>query len=106
MYDDLMQLALEFLGDIDETVEELRNKHAFCRIDKKKTGETFAHHCRLCRCTLLYKTKKGLARHCRSVEHKVNARSDRKLRSIRKVKKTLLCPKRINVVEIEYKEPT
>ena len=63
MYDDLIQLALEFLGDLDETVEELRNKHAFVRIETSITHKIFGHYCHHCRLFLCYKTNKGLARH-------------------------------------------
>ena len=45
MPDDLMQLAFEFLGDIDESVSDMINKHAFVRIETSITGKIWGHYC-------------------------------------------------------------
>ena len=104
MPDDLMQLTLEFLGDIDESVEELRNKHAFVRIETSITGKTFGHYCQHCRSFFSYKTNKGLARHCNSNYHKLDASFDRPKKSLDEMKQ-MYHPAVINVIEIEYKQP-
>ena len=70
MPDDLMQLTFEFVGDLNETVEELSDKHLFYRIEDLISGKTYAHYCSCCDIILCYKTSKGLARHCESNCHK------------------------------------
>ena len=115
--DDLMQLIFEYVGDMDETIDELQNKHVFYRIENLITGKTYAHYCSCCDQTLCYKTNKGLARHCQSIYHQ-----KKKQLPIQKVTKSTviddfklyftwssfyraLDKKLLKVVRIKYKKP-
>ena len=75
---DLIQLTLEFVGDLNETVDDLVNKHVFSRIEESIYEHDIAFYCHACNTILFYKTNKGLSRHIESVAHKHNAKSPNK----------------------------
>ena len=54
--DDLMQLIFEYVGDLNETSDELIDKHAFYRIEDLISGKTYAHYCKCCEQILLDKS--------------------------------------------------
>lgn len=68
--DDIMQLMLEFVGDLDETRNDLRHKHAFCRVEDRITGRTYCHYCKHCEQILMYKTNSGLSCHVKANQHR------------------------------------
>ena len=91
MPDDLMQLTLEFVGDLDEKRKELRHKHAFCRIDNLVTGVTICHYCKHCKIILMYKTNAGLSNHVKSNKHRMNTRTMPRDQVKRQTRKRVLC---------------
>ena len=117
--DDLMQLIFEYVGDMNETSEDLNNKYAFCRIENLITGKTYMHYCFYCDLLLCYKTNKGLARHCDSQSHKYLTKKNLKKKTsveeiVDKIKTVYMWSnfwrnidkKMIKVVDIEYKKPS
>ena len=115
--DDLMQRIFEYVGDLNETSEELQDKHAFCRIENLITGKTYMHYCYYCDLVLCYKTNKGLARHCDSQTHKYFTKNVKKKTTrkeiIDKIKSIYMWSsfwrklnrEVIKVVDVEYKKP-
>ena len=117
MPDDLMQLTFEFIGDLDETLEELKNKHVFSRIQNLISGKTYAHYCHCCDRILMFKTSKGLMRHVESNGHEWMNEYEYKRATRDEIKQTFkietcwssfyrrLNPNIFQVVDIEYKKP-
>ena len=116
MPDDLMQLTLEFVGDLNESCEDLMNKYAFCKISNVVTKTTYGHYCYYCDRVLWFKTRKGLMRHVKSWIHEDNLENKKMRKSkmgiIKMFKRKYnwrafyknLGEQFIEVVDIEYKK--
>ena len=72
MPDDLMQLTLEFVGDLDESGNDLIHKHSFLQLKTFGTGTVLCSYCKLCNRILCMKSQKELARHVKAKCHQDN----------------------------------
>ena len=91
MPDDLMQLTLEFVGDLNETRKDLRHKHLFCQIRNSVTGEKYCHYCKSCDQILMYKTSAGLRHHVKSNKHCTNTKWLTRRLSKQQTRRRVLC---------------
>ena len=83
--EDVIPLFFEYLGRLNETAEDLDNKHCFYTVYYKKPyykpdGKTlftsikyeFGHYCNVCKKIYLVRTPKQLKLHCKSKGHSSN----------------------------------
>lgn len=69
--DDLFDLIFDYYGDLNETVDDLINKHCFHKIlCSSLIQELKGYYCSVCHKFLELKTMKQLKRHCSCHEHR------------------------------------
>ena len=77
--EDLIPIFFDYLGKLDETVEELDNKHCFYKIthdkDAKAPDTHFGTYCNVCKKVMFLKTPKQLHLHCTSKGHRNHYKS-------------------------------
>ena len=77
MPDDLIPIFFEYLGDIDETVEELKNRHCFYEVqclwhvaNKIFQRCRIGYYCKLCEKMYMIQTQSQFKAHLNSVYHR------------------------------------
>ena len=74
---DLHSIIFDYYGDLDESVEDLMNKHCFYQINCSSFIQRLrGYYCQICNKFLEVKSMRQLQRHINSVEHRHNLQDD------------------------------
>ena len=70
--DDLIQRIFEYVGEINESIIDLKNSHAFTQFFQTGTEACYGTYCHYCDKVLVVSSANHLARHIRSRTHSQN----------------------------------
>ena len=68
--EDVIPIFFDYLGKLDETLDDLDNKHCFYEITCNNDDTHFGTYCNVCEKILFLKTPKQLHLHCASKGHR------------------------------------
>lgn len=74
--EDLIQEIFEFVGEINESIDDLKNSHSFTQFFHKNTQICHGTYCHYCHKVYFVTSAKHLARHIRSRAHSENLKQD------------------------------